>query len=108
MSLAVPQPVSNKDTKATREEEASSTAKRGLPSPKVKIEPPPAYMVEHGKREALDTARRHMAQPGEPVVNDDNPLGLPLHENGRAPKLKIVTIPGDKAPERIARCNNLC
>ena len=108
LSLAVPQPVSNKDTKATREEEPSSTAKRGLPSPEVKMEPPPAYVVEQGRQEALDTVRRHMAQPGDPVVYDDNPLRLPLDENGRAPKLKIVTIPGDEAPERIARCNNLC
>ena len=42
------------------------------------------------------------------MVDYDNPLGLPLDENGRAPKLKIVTIPGDEALERIARCNNLC
>ena len=65
-------------------------------------------MIEQGKQEALNAVRRAVALPGEPVVDNDNPLGLPLDENGRAPKLKIVTIPGDKAQERIARCNNLC
>ena len=58
MSLAVPKPVSNKDTKATREEEPGSNAKQGPPSPEVKMEPPPAYMVEQGKWEALNTVRR--------------------------------------------------
>ena len=65
------------------------------------MEPPPAYVVEQGRREALDAVRRHMAQPRDPVVDDHNPLGLPLDDNGRAPKLKIVTIPGDEAPERF-------
>ena len=64
----------------------------------MKMEPPPADVIEQGRREALDAVRRAIAPPGESVVDDDNPLGLPLDENGRAPKLKIVTIPGDKAP----------
>ena len=65
-------------------------------------------MIEQGKQEALNAVRRAVAPPGEPMVNYNNQLGLLLDENGRAPKLKIVTIPGDEAPERFVRCNNLC
>ena len=74
----------------------------------MKMEPLPADVIEQGRREALDAVRRAVAPPGDPVVNDDNPLGLPLDENGQAPTLKIVIIPGNKAPERIVWCNNLC
>ena len=44
----------------------------------MKMEPPPAYVVEQGRWEGLDTVRRAVAQPGDPVVNDNNPLELPL------------------------------
>ena len=64
LSLAVPQPVPNKDTKATREEELDTTAKREQPLPEV---------VTQEKRKALDAVRRHMARPGDPVVHDNNP-----------------------------------
>ena len=72
------------------------------------MEPPPTDVIEQGRQEALDTVRRDVALQGEPVVDNENPLGLPLDENGRPSKLKIVTIPRDKALERFVRCNNLC
>ena len=74
--------MSNKDTKATREEEPGSTAKRGPLPYKVKIESPPAYMVEQGRQDALDTVRRTVASPRNPVASDNNPLGLPLDADG--------------------------
>ena len=46
------------------------------------MEPPPADVIEQGRREALDGVRRAVAPPGDPVVNDNNSLGLPLDANG--------------------------
>ena len=92
MSLAVPQSVSNKDTKATREEEPGSTAKQGPPPYEVKIESPSAYMVKQGRKDALDTVRRAVASLRNPVVSDSNPLGLPLDSNSQAPTLRLVTL----------------
>ena len=74
----------------------------------MKMEPLPANMIEQGRREALNAVRRAIAQQGDPVVNNDNPLGLPLDENGRAPTLRIVRLPQNEAQERIIWCNNLC
>ena len=62
-----------------------------------KMEPPPDDIIEQEKREALDAVRRAVAQPGVPVVSDNNPLGLPLDANSRAPRLRIVTLPGNEA-----------
>ena len=58
----------------------------------MKMEPPLADMIEQGRWEALDAVRRAVAQPGDPVVDNDNPLGLPLDANGRAPTLRLVTL----------------
>ena len=59
------------------------------------MEPPPADGIEQGRREALNTVRRVMAQPGDPVIDNNNPLGLPLDANGQAPMLRIVTPQGE-------------
>ena len=72
------------------------------------MEPRPAYLVKQGRREALDTVRRAVAQPGDPVVSDDNPLGLPLDANGQVPTLKLVTLQENRGLERHVQCNDFC
>ena len=61
------------------------------------MEPPLAYVVEQGRWKALDAVRRAVAQPGDPVVSDNNPLGLPLDENGQVPTLRLATLQGKGA-----------
>ena len=99
LSLALPQPVPNKDTKATRGEEPGPTANRGPPPYKMKMEAPPAYMVKQGRQDALATIRRTIASPRIPVVSDSNPLGLPWDADGQPAKPRLVTIQGDKIRE---------
>ena len=53
------------------------------------MELPLAYMVKQRRREALDAIRSAIAQPGDPVVSDDNSLGLPLDANGQVPTLRL-------------------
>ena len=74
----------------------------------MKIESPPDDVIEQERREALDTVRRAMAQPGVPVVSDNNPLGLLLDANGQAPTLRIVTPEGEGVQARQILCNRFC
>ena len=74
----------------------------------MKMEPPMAHVVKQGRRDALDAVRRAVAQPGDPVVSDDNPLGLPLDANGQVPTLRLVTLQGNGDLERRVQCNDFC
>ena len=75
---------------------------------KAKLEPPPADVIEQERRKAIDTVRRAMAQPGVPMANKDNLLGLPLGADGQAPTLKIVALEGEGAKVRRVLCKRFC
>ena len=49
LSLALPQPVPNKDTKATRGQGPGPTAKQGPPPYETKMKAPSAYMIKQGR-----------------------------------------------------------
>ena len=74
----------------------------------MKIESPPDDVIEQERREALNTVRRAVAQPGVPVANEDNPLGLPLGADGQAPTLRIVAPEGEGAQARRVLCERFC
>ena len=75
---------------------------------KAKLEPPPADLIQQERRKAIDTVRRAMAQPGVPMANKDNPLGLPLGADGQAPTLKIVALEGEGAKARRVLSKRFC
>ena len=49
-----------------------------------------------------------MAQPGVPMANKDNLLGLPLGADGQAPTLKIVALEGEGAKVRRVLGKRFC
>ena len=74
LSMALPQPMSNRDTKVTRGKEPGLTSNRRPPPYKMKFEAPPAYMVKQGQQDALATTRRTITPPRILVFRDSNPL----------------------------------
>ena len=108
LSLALPQPVPNKDMKATRREGPGPTAKQGPPPYETKLETPPAHVIQQGRQDAITTVRRTVASPRIPAVSDSNPLGLPWDADGQPAKPRLVTIQGDEMQERHVRYNTFC
>ena len=106
--MALPQPMSNRDTKVTRGKEPGLTSNRRPPPYKMKVEAPPAYMVKQGRQDALATIRRTITLPRIPAFSDGNPLGLPWDADGQPVKLRLVAIQGDGSQERHIRCNAFC
>ena len=49
-----------------------------------------------------------MANPGAPLANDDNLLGLPLDADGQAPMLRITAPEGEGVEARNALCERFC
>ena len=42
------------------------------------------------------------------MASVDNPLGLPLNNNGRAPALRVMVLKGGECDPRITQCVNFC
>ena len=103
LSMALPQPMSNRDTKVARGKEPGLTSNRGPLPYKMKVEAPPAYMVKQGRQDALATIRRTITLPRIPAFSDGNPLGLPWDVDGQPVKPRLVTIQGDGSWERHIR-----
>ena len=67
---------------------------------------PSPEQVARGQREVLEAVRRVMANL--PPVSGENPLGLPLDEQGRAPSINVEEIPGEERQARFDRGNRFC
>ena len=62
--------------------------------------------VASGQREALETVRRVMANL--PPVSGENPLGLLLDGEGRAPSINVEEILGKERQARLEQGNQFC
>ena len=78
LSMALPQPMSNRETKVTRGKEPDLTSNRRPPPYKMEVEVPPAYMVKQGRQDALATIRRTITLPRIPAFSDVQPAGITL------------------------------
>ena len=62
--------------------------------------------VAKGHREAMDTIRRVMANL--PLVSGENPMGLPLDEEGQVRSINMQKISGEERQARFDRGNQFC
>ena len=78
-------------------EEGSATKRVGYVVWIKKLESAPSpAQAARGQQEAIDTVRRIMANNQPPLALVENPLGLPLDEQGQAPSIAVENLPEER------------